>query len=80
MTARSISRWSSSPIVCTAKAPIEYRHGSSGREERPWPSGSKVITRLPLSASASASGVCIFWENSSPGRITVVRGPLPCTV
>ena len=39
---------------------------SRGRSERPWPSRSSVITRLPRAARSSASGRCISWESSSP--------------
>ena len=79
-TACSISRWSSSATVCWANWSIEYWRMSSGRSERPWPSRSSVITRLPRSASSRASGTCIRWENRSPGSSTQIRGPSPYTM
>src|SRR5271157_1456607 len=47
---------------------------SRGLSERPWPSRSSVITRLPRAASASASGRCISWERSRP--CSRIRGRL----
>ena len=41
---------------------------SRGRSDSPWPSRSSVITRLPRSASAWASGACIVRGKQQPGE------------
>ena len=80
MTALSAPTTSSRSMTWRAKSDIEYSFGSVGRSDVPWPSRSTVITWLPASASARASGSCIRRGMSWPWISTTHRSPEPNSV